>query len=168
MGRIRDEIFDRFWYGEEGERRITKTLREPLVESLGEAAMGNTYSFEEEGEIYFPRHTFIGQQKFGSATVLGRGEDLDYLLYSENEADGLRWILEEGFLYTGQEDNYTGKTSNTEFTTFRSRSGVYNLVLMRKEEDYLKMSKANKLCVKLKLASKADRIAVFDSITGEV
>jgi hypothetical protein len=124
-----------------------------------------TYSFEEEGEIWFPRDIFSGQQKFGSATVLGRGADLDYLLYSEDEADAMRWILSAGFVYTGQENTYNSGDLSVAMTTFRSRNGIYNLVLVRKASDFINMHRANKLCIQLKLSNKSDRISVFDTIT---
>jgi hypothetical protein len=124
-----------------------------------------TYSFEEEGEIWFPRDIFSGQQKFGSATVLGRGADLDYLLYSEDEADAMRWILSAGFIYTGQENTYNSGDLSVAMTTFRSRNGIYNLVLVRKASDFINMHRANKLCIQLKLSNKSDRISVFDTIT---
>ena len=128
-----------------------------------------TYSFEEEGEIWFPSEIFSRQMKFGSATVLGRGADLDYLLYSLEEADAMRWIMSAGFLYTGQEDTYNSGDLSVPMTTFRSRNGIYNLVLVRKASDFMNMRKANALCAKLKLANKADRITVFNSITqGEI
>ena len=124
-----------------------------------------TYSFEEEGEIWFPNEIFSGQMKFGSATVLGRGADLDYLLYSQDEADAMRWIMSAGFVYTGQEDTYNSGDLSVPMTTFRSQNGIYNLVLVRKAADFMTMRKANNLCVRLKLSNKEDRITVFDAIT---
>jgi len=146
---------------------MTMTLGDMLMNALNEEKESTmtTYSFEEEGEIWFPRDVFTGQKKFGSATVLGRGADLDYLLFSEDEADAMRWILEAGFVYTGTECNYNSGELSVPMTTFRSRSGIYNLVLVRKAGHFLSMSKANTLCVQLKLSRKEDRIAVFDAIT---
>jgi hypothetical protein len=146
---------------------MTVTLGDILAAAFNEEQEKTmtTYSFEEEGEIWFPRDIFTGQQKFGSATVLGRGADLDYLLYSEDEADAMRWIMSAGFTYTGQENTYNSGDLSVPMTTFRSRNGIYNLVLVRKAADFMSMRKANNLCVRLKLSNKEDRIIVFDAIT---
>jgi hypothetical protein len=146
---------------------MTVTLGDILAAAFNDEEENNmtTYSFEEEGEIWFPRDIFSGQVKFGSATVLGRGADLDYLLYSQDEADAMRWIMSAGFVYTGQEDTYNSGDLSVPMTTFRSQNGIYNLVLVRKASDFFNMHKANKLCVRLKLANKEDRITVFDAIT---
>jgi hypothetical protein len=147
---------------------MSKTLRDILAAACFNEKEENsmtTYSFEEEGEIWFPSEVFSGQMKFGSATVLGRGADLDYLLYSEDEADAMRWIMSAGFTYTGQEDTYNSGDLSVPMTTFRSRNGIYNLVLVRKAADFMSMRKANNLCVRLKLSNKEDRIIVFDAIT---
>jgi hypothetical protein len=147
---------------------MSKTLGDILAAACFNEKEENsmtTYSFEEEGEIWFPREVFSGQMKFGSATVLGRGADLDYLLYSEDEADAMRWIMSAGFTYTGQENTYNSGDLSVPMTTFRSRNGIYNLVLVRKAADFMSMRKANNLCVRLKLSNKEDRITVFDAIT---
>jgi hypothetical protein len=147
---------------------MSMTLGEIIAAAFDDETKGEemtTFSFEEQGEIWFPSSTFIGNQKFGSATVLGRGADLDYLLYSDDEADAMRWILAAGFVYTGSEDNYNGGGLAVPMTTFRSQNNIYNLVLVRTAGDFLRMKTANDLCIKLKLANKEDRIAVFDAIT---
>ena len=147
---------------------MTLTLGDILSAAFNdeeENTMNTTYSFEEEGEIWFPDDIFLGQEKFGSATVMGRGADLDYLLYSKDEADAMRWILNSGFHYTGSEDTYNTGGLSVPMTTFRGRNDIYNLVLVRTVGDFLSMRTANDLCIKLKLAKKEDRIAVFDAIT---
>lgn len=123
-----------------------------------------TYSFEEEGHLEFHR---IGMKSipFGSATVLGRGKDLDYLVYDDSLARALLWFLSEGFTFTGTSVDYTERKTCPTFTTFRK--GPYNIVLMHTYEDYANYCKANKLCVDLNIVDKEKRIEVFQAV-GDV
>jgi hypothetical protein len=124
-----------------------------------------TYSFVEEGKLWFPHEVFFRQEEFGSATVLNRGNDLDYLLWGSDLAEGIKYLLKTDWKYTGTNDEYCQVYTEVPFITFRSKCGIYNLVLMEDLDDWKRMMKANDLCVKLKLKNKEDRISVFDAIT---
>jgi len=152
---------------------MSKTLGEILADSLDYnetlfesiRKKNTTYSFDEEGPLFVPKHIFQRQAHFGSATVMERGNDLDYLLWSENSTKGMKYLLSCGYKYTGTEDEYCQGDSQVPFITFRSQDGIRNLVLMEESSDFSRMMKANDLCKELKLENKADRIAVFEAIT---
>ena len=125
------------------------------------------YSFEEEGELWFSEERYAETAPFGSATVMGYGQDLDYLALdiSGNELNNVLYLLKTGWEYTGTDADYNEEENKVKFKTFRN--GVYNLVIVNSYEDFNLMMKANDLCVKLKLSDKAHRIAVFDAICKE-
>jgi hypothetical protein len=103
--------------------------------------------------------------KFGSATVMNRGKDLDWLLWSSDTSSALKYLLMHGWKYTGTEQHYCAVHTDIAFTTFRDIDNIHNLVLLEDLDDYKRMMKANDLCVKLILENKEDRIAVFDAMT---
>ena len=143
-----------------------KTLGDMLAESF--KSENRTYSYEEEGDVFFPESIFLHTIRFGSATVIGRGKDLDYLALTVDLGKVFPYLLVRGWEYTGTEEQYLANLQQVEFQTFRS--GCYNLVVVSNAKHFRMMMKANDLCVKLKLADRDDRIAVFDSICakGEV
>ena len=141
-----------------------RTLGEILADALEEETK-RTYSYEEEGGLFFLPSIIERYAAFGSATVLGRGKDLDYLLWSSDTSEALKYLLAQGWKYTGTEQHYCAVHTEISFTTFRCIDNIYNLVLLEDLDDYKRMMKANDLCVKLKLKNKVDRIAVFDAIT---
>lgn len=136
-----------------------------LGEILAEALNTRTYSFKEEVEPWFDERIFKKQSRFGSATVMERGEDLDLLLYAPDTGKAFPWLLNCGWKYTGTEEQYLHNPQDVEFHAFRR--GCWNLVVVEKVGDYYRMVQANDLCVKLRLENKEDRIAVFDSICGK-
>jgi hypothetical protein len=151
-----------------------KTLGEMLEETLFNDTPfktkevdweARTYAYEEEGDIFLPPSLFEYVSEFGSATVMGRGKDLDYLLWSSDTTEALKYLLMHGWKYTGTEQHYCAVHTDIAFTTFRDIDNIYNLVLLEDLEDWTRMMKANALCVKLKLEDKEDRIAVFDAMT---
>jgi hypothetical protein len=124
-----------------------------------------TYAYSEEGDLFLPPSLFERVSEFGSATVMGRGKDLDYLIWSSDTSEALKYLLAQGWKYTGTEQHYCAVHTDISFTTFRCIDNIYNLVLLEDLDDYKRMMKANDLCVKLKLENKEDRIAVFDAMT---
>jgi hypothetical protein len=124
-----------------------------------------TYSFLEEGDLFLPPSLFERVSKFGSATVMNRGKDLDWLLWSSDTSSALKYLLMHGWKYTGTEQHYCAVHTDIAFTTFRDIDNIHNLVLLEDLDDYKRMMKANDLCVKLILENKEDRVAVFDAMT---
>ena len=124
-----------------------------------------TYSYLEEGDLFLPPSLFERVSKFGSATVMNRGKDLDWLLWSSDTSSALKYLLMHGWKYTGTEQHYCAVHTDISFTTFRDIDNIHNLVLLEDLDDYKRMMKANDLCVKLILENKEDRIAVFDAMT---
>jgi hypothetical protein len=124
-----------------------------------------TYSYAEEGGLFFLPSIIERYAAFGSATVLGRGKDLDYLLWASDTGEAIKYLLMNGWQYTGTEKHYCAVHTDIAFTTFRDVNNIYNLVLTEDYTDFKRMMKANDLCVKLQLKNKVDRIAVFDAIT---
>jgi hypothetical protein len=124
-----------------------------------------TYSFLEEGDLFLPPSLFERVSKFGSATVMNRGKDLDWLLWSSDTSNALKYLLAQGWKYTGTEQHYCAVHTDIAFTTFRDEDNIHNLVLLEDLDDYKRMMKANDLCVKLILENKEDRVAVFDAMT---
>ena len=72
-----------------------RTLGEILAEAL-EVETSRTYSYEEEGDLFLPPSLFERVSEFGSATVMGRGKDLDYLLWSSDTSEALKYLLSTG------------------------------------------------------------------------
>jgi hypothetical protein len=124
-----------------------------------------TYSYLEEGDLFLPPSLFERVSKFGSATVMNRGKDLDWLLWSSDTSSALKYLLMHGWKYTGTEQHYCAVHTDIAFTTFRDIDNIHNLVLLEDLDDYKRMMKANDLCVKLILENKEDRVAVFDAMT---
>ena len=52
-----------------------------------------TYAYEEEGDLLLPPSLFERVSEFGSATVMGRGKDLDYLIWSSDTSEALKYLL---------------------------------------------------------------------------
>jgi hypothetical protein len=148
-----------------------KTLGDILEEALfnGTAFKSSreerTYSYLEEGDLFLPPSLFERVSKFGSATVMNRGKDLDWLLWSSDTSSALKYLLMHGWKYTGTEQHYCAVHTDIAFTTFRDIDNIHNLVLLEDLDDYKRMMKANDLCVKLILENKEDRVAVFDAMT---
>ena len=115
--------------------------------------------------MFFPESIFPHTVRFGSATVMGRGKDLDYLTLTSDLGKAFPYLLTRDWEYTGTEEQYLANPQQVEFQTFRL--GCYNLVVVSNAKHFRMMVKANDLCVKLKLANRDDRIAVFDSICAK-
>jgi len=142
---------------------MARTLGDILSETFENK--NRTYSYEEEGELFFPDSIFHSQTRFGSATVMGRGKDLDYLVCTYDLAEVFPYLLTRGWEYTGTEEQYLHNPQQVEFQTFRM--SCYNLVVVSKLKHFLLMQRANNLCIKLKLSNRDDRIAVFDTVCAK-
>ena len=140
-----------------------KTLGAVIAESFSNGK--RTYSYDEEGDMFFPESIFLYTIRFGSATVMGRGKDLDYLTLVPDLGKAFPYLLTRGWEYTGTEEQYLANPQQVEFQTFRF--GCYNLVVVSNAKHFRMMVKANDPCVRLKLANRNDRIAVFDSICAK-
>jgi len=147
-----------------------KQRMKDLIDTLNKDFKSNdrTYSFKEEGNMEFYGSGFDSFMPFGSATIppLNRGKDLDYLVYTSDLAGGIIYLLDNHWCYTGTDRDYTDNPQTVPFTTFRR--GCYNVVITDSSRGYKRMRAANDLCQTLKLSDKADRIAVFDTLCGEI
>lgn len=92
----------------------------------------------------------------GSTYILGKGDDIDYLLFTNN-----REYLNEKLIAWGFENEGKYK-SNTDFTSYRN--GVYNLIVTSKEAFFNEFVVAAKVCKFLKLEDKEQRIGVHSII----